>query len=51
MGAKISNLSEITPLLTTEENIDEGGTGFSKQFKTGHLLRPFALNHSVNFFI
>jgi hypothetical protein len=42
MGTKISKLSEITPLLTTKENIDEGVLGFSKQFKIGHLLRPFA---------
>jgi hypothetical protein len=42
MGTKISNLSEISSLLTTKEKMEDGVLGFSKQFKLGHLLRPFA---------
>ncbi|MDR3339468.1 MAG: transposase [Candidatus Symbiothrix sp.] len=42
MGTKISNLSEIAPLISTKENLDEGVLGFIGQFKLGRLLKPYA---------
>jgi hypothetical protein len=43
MSAKISILDELTNILTKKEKRDEGVLIFSKQFKTGQLLKPFSV--------
>jgi hypothetical protein len=42
MSAKVSNLDELASILTKKEKRDGGILHFSKQFKTGHLLKPFS---------
>jgi len=42
MSAKIGNLDELSNILTKKENRDEVVLSFSKQFKLGHLLKPFS---------
>ena len=42
MGTKLSNLSELSNILIQKERADEGILTFSKQFKIGHLLKPFS---------
>jgi len=42
MSAKLSNLNELRNILTQKEKADEGVLAFSKQFKIGHLLKPFS---------
>jgi hypothetical protein len=42
MSAKISILDELSNILTQKEKTDEGVLVFSKQFKLGHLLKPFS---------
>jgi hypothetical protein len=41
MSAKVSNLEELSGILTKKEKRDGGILHFSKQFKIGHLLKPF----------
>jgi hypothetical protein len=42
MSAKIGILNELSSILTQKEKTDEGVLVFSKQFKIGHLLKPFS---------
>ena len=42
MSTKLSNLSELSNILTQKEKTDEGVLVFSKQFKIGQLLKPFS---------
>jgi hypothetical protein len=42
MSTKISILSELTSILSQKEKTDTGVLIFSKQFKTGSLLKPFS---------
>ena len=42
MDAKIGILDELSAILTKKEKRDEGVLVFSKQFKIGHLLKPFS---------
>jgi len=42
MSAKLRNLNELSNILTQKEKRDEGVLVFSKQFKIGHLLKPFS---------
>ena len=42
MSTKLSNLNELRNILTQKEKADEGVLAFSKQFKIGHLLKPFS---------
>lgn len=42
MSAKISILDELASILSKKEKTDEGILVFSKQFKIGRLLQPFA---------
>jgi len=42
MSAKIGILNELSNILTKKEKTDEGVLVFSKQFKIGHLLKPFS---------
>jgi hypothetical protein len=42
MNAKLSNLNELSTILTQKEKVDETVLNFSKQFKIGHLLKPFS---------
>jgi hypothetical protein len=42
MGAKLSNLDELRNILTQKEKADAGVLTFSKQFKIGQLIKPFA---------
>ncbi|MDR2652890.1 MAG: transposase [Prevotellaceae bacterium] len=42
MSTKISNLSELTSILTKKEKRDTGVLVFSRQFKIGQLLKPFS---------
>jgi hypothetical protein len=42
MSTKISILEELASILTKKEKMDEGILHFSKQFKTGQLLKPFS---------
>jgi hypothetical protein len=42
MSAKIGILNELSNILTKKEKADKGVLDFSKQFKIGHLLRPFS---------
>jgi hypothetical protein len=42
MSAKISNLEELSSILTKKEKRDGGVLHFSKQFKIEHLLKPFS---------
>jgi hypothetical protein len=42
MGTKIGILDELTNILMQKEKTDEGVLVFSKQFKIGHLLKPFS---------
>ena len=42
MDAKIGILDELSNILTKKEKRDEGVLVFSKQFKIGHLLKPFS---------
>ena len=42
MSAKLSNLNELSNLLTQKEKADEGVLTFSKQFSIGRLLKPFS---------
>jgi uncharacterized OsmC-like protein len=42
MSAKVSNLDELASILTKKEKRDGGVLHFSKQFKTGHLLKSFS---------
>jgi hypothetical protein len=42
MSTKLSNLTELSNILTQKEKADEGVLTFSKQFKIGRLLEPFS---------
>ena len=42
MSAKIGNLNELNNILSQKEKTDAGILSFSKQFKIGHLLKPFS---------
>jgi hypothetical protein len=42
MSTKVSNLNELSAILTKKEKSDEGILSFSKQFNPGLLLRPFS---------
>jgi len=42
MSAKISNLSELTPLVGSQEKISDGVLGFIGQFNVGQLMRPLS---------
>jgi hypothetical protein len=42
MSAKLGILNELSNILTKKEKTDDGVLVFSKQFKIGHLLKPFS---------
>ena len=42
MSTKLSNLNELSNILTQKEKTNEGVLAFSKQFKIGSLLKPFS---------
>jgi len=42
MSAKLNILNELSNILMQKEKADEGVLVFSKQFKIGHLLKPFS---------
>ena len=42
MSTKLSNLNELSNILTQKEKTNEGVLTFSKQFKIGSLLKPFS---------
>ena len=42
MSAKLSNLTELSNILTQKDRADEGVLAFSKQFKIRRLLKPFS---------
>jgi hypothetical protein len=42
MSTKISNLDELTSILSAKEKIDLGVLGFSKRFQLGQLLHPYS---------
>ena len=42
MSAKVSNLNELSSFPSKKDKADEGILFFSKQFKLGHLLKPFS---------
>jgi len=42
MSTKLSHLDELSNILRQKEKTDEGVLAFSKQFKLGHLLKPFS---------
>ena len=42
MGTKVSNLNELSAILSKKAKTDEGILFFSRQFKIGQLLKPFS---------
>jgi hypothetical protein len=42
MSTKLNNLDELTNIVTQKEKTDAGVLVFSKEFKIGRLLKPFA---------
>jgi hypothetical protein len=42
MSTKVSNLNELSAILSKKEKANEGILFFAKQFKIGHLLKPFS---------